>query len=314
MLPKSVSLLLLTIKKKKKSRLIIPLLEFIKFRHTAVRRTNTNLPEPIALTRAMSALGFETRPLPTSPPPRRPASSPARPAPFPLLELPVEIQHHVLRAVSTRGLMSLAATGHQMLPAIETALRLRAAAGGHWVPAPPAPTCLPLPELVLDDSSSSLELPPSPPSDQASPVFFAPDAPRRHVTTLLRLELRRDQSRQTLAAGAMHSLFVAADGALLSCGVEKVVGIDGSTVAMLPGLLGHGLLADPIAGLRLPTPLPSMAGVRVRSVAANGRHSMAVAWDGMYLYTYMCVYIYIYRRSEERRVGKECRSRWSPYH
>ena len=23
---------------------------------------------------------------------------------------------------------------------------------------------------------------------------------------------------------------------------------------------------------------------------------------------------YIHRRSEERRVGKECRSRWSPYH
>ena len=22
----------------------------------------------------------------------------------------------------------------------------------------------------------------------------------------------------------------------------------------------------------------------------------------------------LYRRSEERRVGKECRSRWSPYH
>ena len=22
----------------------------------------------------------------------------------------------------------------------------------------------------------------------------------------------------------------------------------------------------------------------------------------------------VYRRSEERRVGKECRSRWSPYH
>ena len=25
-------------------------------------------------------------------------------------------------------------------------------------------------------------------------------------------------------------------------------------------------------------------------------------------------YTYIYIRSEERRVGKECRSRWSPYH
>ena len=24
--------------------------------------------------------------------------------------------------------------------------------------------------------------------------------------------------------------------------------------------------------------------------------------------------IHIYNRSEERRVGKECRSRWSPYH
>ena len=23
---------------------------------------------------------------------------------------------------------------------------------------------------------------------------------------------------------------------------------------------------------------------------------------------------YLYKRSEERRVGKECRSRWSPYH
>ena len=25
-------------------------------------------------------------------------------------------------------------------------------------------------------------------------------------------------------------------------------------------------------------------------------------------------YIYMTKRSEERRVGKECRSRWSPYH
>ena len=25
-------------------------------------------------------------------------------------------------------------------------------------------------------------------------------------------------------------------------------------------------------------------------------------------------YFYAYGRSEERRVGKECRSRWSPYH
>ena len=28
----------------------------------------------------------------------------------------------------------------------------------------------------------------------------------------------------------------------------------------------------------------------------------------------LCGEIYIKNRSEERRVGKECRSRWSPYH
>ena len=28
----------------------------------------------------------------------------------------------------------------------------------------------------------------------------------------------------------------------------------------------------------------------------------------------MAIGIYGYVRSEERRVGKECRSRWSPYH
>ena len=27
-----------------------------------------------------------------------------------------------------------------------------------------------------------------------------------------------------------------------------------------------------------------------------------------------CTYVLIEQRSEERRVGKECRSRWSPYH
>ena len=28
----------------------------------------------------------------------------------------------------------------------------------------------------------------------------------------------------------------------------------------------------------------------------------------------VAVYTHVDRRSEERRVGKECRSRWSPYH
>ena len=29
---------------------------------------------------------------------------------------------------------------------------------------------------------------------------------------------------------------------------------------------------------------------------------------------YFCNHHYSFSRSEERRVGKECRSRWSPYH
>ena len=35
--------------------------------------------------------------------------------------------------------------------------------------------------------------------------------------------------------------------------------------------------------------------------------SLGVKNIGIYVGTYLC-------RSEERRVGKECRSRWSPYH
>src|SRR5260221_5184751 len=30
--------------------------------------------------------------------------------------------------------------------------------------------------------------------------------------------------------------------------------------------------------------------------------------------SFLCAENYCQRRSEERRVGKECRSRWSPYH
>ena len=44
--------------------------------------------------------------------------------------------------------------------------------------------------------------------------------------------------------------------------------------------------------------------------------SLTMEWDnGMYCMKKAgCVYIDSRSRSEERRVGKECRSRWSPYH
>ena len=48
-------------------------------------------------------------------------------------------------------------------------------------------------------------------------------------------------------------------------------------------------------------------------VDASGRFRIELAEGGQYgLHAYSSGYIY--KRSEERRVGKECRSRWSPYH
>src|SRR3989449_11758926 len=73
----------------------------------------------------------------------------------------------------------------------------------------------------------------------------------------------------------------------------------------LPILLGGGP-CRPSVGALLPLPArgaPAAVGVRVdvgsdaRARVPGDRRDDAVA-----------------RRSEERRVGKECRSRWSPYH
>src|SRR2546430_11435366 len=43
-----------------------------------------------------------------------------------------------------------------------------------------------------------------------------------------------------------------------------------------------------------------------RLAGAHEAHEREMAAEG--------VYRHVIRRSEERRVGKECRSRWSPYH
>ena len=39
-----------------------------------------------------------------------------------------------------------------------------------------------------------------------------------------------------------------------------------------------------------------------------------ITWLPIYFFTLIGAYKYGWKRSEERRVGKECRSRWSPYH
>src|SRR2546430_15930823 len=61
------------------------------------------------------------------------------------------------------------------------------------------------------------------------------------------------------------------------------------------GLLGQGTQA-----------LPEIPESRLGSVATNGRPKQTGSRSGQGLPGN--------NRSEERRVGKECRSRWSPYH
>ena len=52
-----------------------------------------------------------------------------------------------------------------------------------------------------------------------------------------------------------------------------------------------------------------LAGMGLRIYLAN-----ALGGEGMGLYQLVLAVYALFVRSEERRVGKECRSRWSPYH
>ena len=60
-------------------------------------------------------------------------------------------------------------------------------------------------------------------------------------------------------------------------------------------VLATGVLANGVPGLLLPARADGLAPTETMSGGANNYRKGAA-------------------RSEERRVGKECRSRWSPYH
>src|SRR3989441_1593769 len=64
---------------------------------------------------------------------------------------------------------------------------------------------------------------------------------------------------------------------------------------------------------RLPTPLPTIAASSSQPVsAASACPAVSVSHETRFSLPSRCSTTT--RRSEERRVGKECRSRWSPYH
>eukprot|EP00315_Gephyrocapsa_oceanica_P006507 CAMPEP_0185341590 /NCGR_PEP_ID=MMETSP1363-20130426/98702_1 /TAXON_ID=38817 /ORGANISM="Gephyrocapsa oceanica, Strain RCC1303" /LENGTH=457 /DNA_ID=CAMNT_0027940817 /DNA_START=717 /DNA_END=2087 /DNA_ORIENTATION=- len=91
---------------------------------------------------------------------------------------------------------------------------------------------------------------------------------------LLSRERRRLYPTSPVSAGSWHTLFVDETGRLYSTGVERVEGPDRR------GLLGHGALQQPEAGLPSPTPIRSMLGVTIRSVAAGNKHSLAISSSG----------------------------------
>jgi alpha-tubulin suppressor-like RCC1 family protein len=90
------------------------------------------------------------------------------------------------------------------------------------------------------------------------------------VPFLLQREWRRGMERGTVAAAQDRSFFVDADGALLVCGAEEK-----------PSPLGlrGGSSQTPFTAV-VPTPVPSLAGVRVRAVACRYGYNLAVSEAG----------------------------------
>ena len=59
---------------------------------------------------------------------------------------------------------------------------------------------------------------------------------------------------------------------------------------------------------------PMHPAIQYAPVPTQKPEPTTVVKIGTYLIYAVALYMIMHRRSEERRVGKECRSRWSPYH
>ena len=83
----------------------------------------------------------------------------------------------------------------------------------------------------------------------------------------------------------------------------------GASAQVAPASELRGTVRDQTGG--------AVAGASVRLFARDGRsRSTTTDGEGAYRFDHALPgrYTIMVRRSGERRVGKECRSRWSPYH
>lgn len=130
----------------------------------------------------------------------------------------------------------------------------------------------------------------------AIPADLAPGAPETTQTLLLWECQRRGVGQRAMAAGAMHSVFISADGQLLTCGGGEVEE-DGKAAASPPGagvpavaegadlspasrlaVLGRGgaAISDPL----VPRAVAGMAKTSLRSVSSSRYHVLTVTDDG----------------------------------
>src|SRR2546421_9141375 len=89
-------------------------------------------------------------------------------------------------------------------------------------------------------------------------------------------------------------------------GIRDLI-VTGVQTCALPIWIGHSGSADPPTRVRLGAPPAAHAARAARAPARRSDRRRArrlISGTSVELYP----------RSEERRVGKECRSRWSPYH
>ena len=85
-------------------------------------------------------------------------------------------------------------------------------------------------------------------------------------------------------------------------------------MTMRIGIIGAGAIGSVVGGML------TKAGHDVTLIDQWPEHVETMRKSGLRLsgtcgdHTVRVKALHIYERSEERRVGKECRSRWSPYH
>src|SRR3712207_3626973 len=112
-------------------------------------------------------------------------------------------------------------------------------------------------------------------------------------------------------------------------GLTRRLGVFDATMIVMGGIIGSGIFMNPsVVARQVSTPfmmqaawvlggVVALAGAFVYAELAARRPEVG----GQYAYlreafhpSVAFLYGWALLRSEERRVGKECRSRWSPYH